>query len=278
MNDAVTSVKSRRTAARWGGWRTRAAAGGSAAPAVVLVLVLALTGGLPSVGPAGAAEPDPERSDGSHTAADDGPLSHWLRDVLGPRPRDDRPAAARDAGTPEGGGERTSRDAPRFSRVNAESGFAPVTPLGPVGAVTYDTEAVPPGARIGVRQWTDPEGTTVWLRVSGLEPGRAYGAHVHTRPCGAEPDSSGPHYQHRRDPEQPSTDPRYANPDNEVWLDFTAGDSGDGAAEARQDWNFRPGEARSVVLHEHTTATEDGAAGTAGARLACFTVPFAAQR
>ncbi|MCC3654361.1 superoxide dismutase family protein [Streptomyces sp. S07_1.15] len=276
--NAVTSVKSRRTAARWSGWRTRAAAGGSAAPAVLLVLVLALTGGLPFVGPAGAAEPDPERSDGSHTAGDDGPLGHWLRDVLGPRPPEDGSAAARN-GHPSGArGERTPPDAPWSSRVSAASSFAPVPPHGLLNAVTYDTEAVPPGARIGVRQWTDPEGTTVRLRVSGLEPGRAYGAHVHTRPCGAEPDSSGPHYQHRRDPEQPSTDPRYANPDNEVWLDFTAGGSGDGTAEARQDWNFRPGEARSVVLHEHTTATEDGAAGTAGARLACFTVPFAAQR
>ncbi|MFI1950830.1 superoxide dismutase family protein [Streptomyces xinghaiensis] len=276
--NAVTSVKSRRTAARWGGWRTRAAAGGSAAPAVLLVLVLALTGGLPFVGPAGAAEPDPERSDGSHTAAGDGPLGHWLRDVLGPRLPEDGPAAARDAGPSEGRGERTLPDAPRFSRVSAASSFAPVPPHGLANAVTYDTEAVPPGARIGVRQWTDPEGTTVRLRVSGLEPGRAYGAHVHTRPCGAGPDSSGPHYQDRRDPEQPSTDPRYANPDNEVWLDFTTDEAGDGAAEARQDWNFRPGEARSVVLHEHHTATEDGAAGTAGARLACFTVPFAAQR
>ncbi|MZE78089.1 superoxide dismutase family protein [Streptomyces xinghaiensis] len=276
--NAVTSVKSRRTAARWGGWRTRAAAGGSAAPAVLLVLVLALTGGLPFVGQAGAAEPDPERSDGSPAAAGDAPFGHWLRDVLGPRLPEDGSTAARDAGAPEGGGERTSRDAPRFSRVSAASSFAPVPPHGLLNAVTYDTEAVPPGARIGVRQWTDPEGTTVRLRVGGLEPGRAYGAHVHTRPCGAEPDSSGPHYQHRRDPEQPSTDPRYANPDNEVWLDFTTDEAGDGAAEARQDWNFRPGEARSVVLHEHTTATEDGAAGTAGARLACFTVPFAAQR
>ncbi|MBQ0984972.1 superoxide dismutase family protein [Streptomyces sp. F63] len=205
-------------------------------------------------------------------------MDRWLRDVLGPRPQEGPPRPGPHAGTPEEPGPRALRGASWFPRVNAVSRFAPASPHRTAGAVTYDTEAVPPGALIGVRQWTGPEGTTVRLRVSGAEPGRAYGAHVHTRPCGPEPDSSGPHYQHRPDPDQPSTDPRYANPDNEVWLDFTADGSGDGVAKARQDWNFRPGEARSVVLHEHHTATEDGAAGAAGARLACFTVPFAPRR
>ncbi|WP_405481538.1 hypothetical protein [Streptomyces sp. NBC_00009] len=47
---------------------------------------------------------------------------------------------------------------------------------------------------------------------------------------------------------------------------FTTDAHGAGAATARQGWEFRPGEARSVVLH--------GMPGGAGARIACFTVPF----
>lgn len=140
-------------------------------------------------------------------------------------------------------------------------------------AVTYD-EAVPVGASVTVTQRRSGERMSVRLVVDGVESQRSFGAHVHTRPCGAAPEDSGPHYQHRVDPVQPSVDPRYANPRNEVWLDFDSDARGAGYAASTHSWNFRAGQARSVVLHEHSTHTEEGHAGQAGARLACFTVPF----
>ncbi|MEU5362638.1 superoxide dismutase family protein [Streptomyces sp. NPDC005925] len=142
--------------------------------------------------------------------------------------------------------------------------FAPPTAFVPSAAVTYDNDLVPAGSGIEVRQEMRTGGartTTVRLRVTGLRPGHAYGAHVHREPCGADPAAAGGHYQHR-----PSGDPAAVNPRNEVWLDFTADGRGGGTASARHDWGFRRGQASSVVLH--------GAPGGSGVRVACFTVPF----
>ncbi|MGW4109510.1 superoxide dismutase [Actinosynnema sp. NPDC004786] len=135
---------------------------------------------------------------------------------------------------------------------------------------SYDAR-VPVGARAEVVAAPDDGGTVVLLRTSGLLPDRAYGAHVHVNPCGAGPADAGPHYQHVPGG---ATDPAFANPRNEIWLDFTTDGRGRGQALARVDWRFgerRPG---SVVLHEEHTHTEPGHAGTAGARVGCLTVPF----
>ncbi|GAA2714360.1 hypothetical protein GCM10010315_21450 [Streptomyces luteosporeus] len=141
-------------------------------------------------------------------------------------------------------------------------------------AVSFDQGAVPVGARIGVVERTGPDGTAVELTVHGLQAHRMFGAHVHQKTCGTVPDASGPHYQDVKDPRQPSTDPAYANARNEVWLDFTTDGQGDGASVAHVTWRFRAGQAMSVVVHAHGTATAPGQAGTAGARLACVNVPF----
>jgi Cu-Zn family superoxide dismutase len=115
------------------------------------------------------------------------------------------------------------------------------------------------------------------LVVSGtFLPRRAYGAHLHTEPCSAAPDAAGPHYQHLHDPAKPSVNPAYANPHNEVWLDFTADTTGAASAESVQDWRFASGSpARSLVLHGQHTRTGEGEAGTAGPRVACLTLPDA---
>ncbi|WP_245979289.1 superoxide dismutase family protein [Streptomyces diacarni] len=155
--------------------------------------------------------------------------------------------------------------------------FSPANAFVRPDAVTYDRAKVPAGASIGVTRTVTDGATSVQLEVGGLPRNRTYGAHVHTEPCGAEPDEGGPHYQNKKDPVRPSTDPRYANPRNEVWLDFTTNAKGEGKAVSRHDWTFRKGEARSVVLHESGTRTEAGHAGEAGARLACFTVPLAGR-
>ncbi|SCF80049.1 superoxide dismutase family protein [Streptomyces sp. Cmuel-A718b] len=144
------------------------------------------------------------------------------------------------------------------SWMRAAGVFSPPGSFVPSDALTYDTRLVPAGARIEVTEFTDPSGTRVGTRLRGLTPGRAYGMHVHTSPCGPDPAAAGPHYQHR-----PSAT---ADPVNEVWLDFRTDEDGDGRAEAVQDWNFREGGARSVIIHDRQ--------GGAGERAACFTVPF----
>lgn len=160
-------------------------------------------------------------------------------------------------------------------RQRAVGRFAPVRAFVRSDAVTYDRGLVPAGASIAVTERVDRHGNTVvGAAVRGLRPDRTFGVHVHTKPCGADPKSSGPHYQNRRDPVRPSTDPAYANPHNEVWLDMHTDDSGDARRATRHHWRFRAGAARSVALHEHATDTKLGHAGEAGGRAACFTVPF----
>jgi Cu-Zn family superoxide dismutase len=137
---------------------------------------------------------------------------------------------------------------------------------------------VPPGATAEVSITTTPAGMTVRLTVSGMVPRRAYGAHLHTKPCAALPAEAGPHFQHVHDPaavvSPPSVDPSYANPGNEVWLDFTADATGAGAAVAEQAWSFAPGAAaQSLIIHTQQTQTSPGVAGSAGARVACLTLP-----
>ncbi|MFB7930427.1 superoxide dismutase family protein [Streptomyces sp. NPDC056039] len=146
--------------------------------------------------------------------------------------------------------------------VRAEARFVAAGAAQGSAALTYDRGLVPVGSWIQVRQHTVPGGgTTVRLKVAGMKPGHAYGVHVHQKPCGVDPEAAGGHYQHR-----PSSDPHHVSPDNEVWLDFTADRRGAGAASARHEWGFRPGEASSVVIHD--------VPGGAGERAACFTVPF----
>jgi Cu-Zn family superoxide dismutase len=151
-------------------------------------------------------------------------------------------------------------------------------PAEATNAFTYNAALVPEGAKVKVDAWYLPDGrSVVVLRASGLTSHYEYGAHAHSASCGPTGSVAGPHYQFRQDPVTPSTDPAYANADNEIWLDFTTDGKGRGSAIAVQDWQpeatRRPG---SVVLHvEHTHDGTDGApAGTAGARLACLTVGF----
>ena len=122
------------------------------------------------------------------------------------------------------------------------------------------------------------EATMQVLEASGLAPTRDFGVHVHTQPCGPQPSDACPHYQNDVDPaatpQSPSTDPAFANPGNEVWLDITTDGNGNAQASTTVDWEFRDGEANSVVLHAERTKTGPGEAGMAGARLACIDEDF----
>jgi len=145
------------------------------------------------------------------------------------------------------------------------------TPEGPLGAYAYDTELVPPGTKVALLSVSKGGRTTTLLAVRGLVPDRSYGAHLHVNACTVDPAAAGPHYQQVPDPVQPSTDPDYANPDNEVWLDFPTGDTGNGAVLAQNPWTYRQAP-KSVVIHANATSHGEGTAGQAGPRVACLTL------
>jgi Cu-Zn family superoxide dismutase len=151
--------------------------------------------------------------------------------------------------------------------------FAPYAP-GEV-AITYDAKLVPAGAAAAVAYVPASDGHAyVLLRMQGLQPNRKYGAHVHANKCGAKGEDAGPHYQHVQDPVTPSTNPKYANSRNEIWLDFTTDARGTGSARSAMDRKFTDRHPQSIVIHAEHTHTQPGHAGQAGARLACVDVGF----
>ncbi|MEJ2861799.1 superoxide dismutase [Actinomycetospora flava] len=143
-------------------------------------------------------------------------------------------------------------------------------------AVTYDPVAAPEGARLALEVTGHRGATTATLRVEGLVPDRGYAVHAHVRACGPSGTDAGPHYQDRIDPaatpDRPSSDPAYANPRNEFWLDVRTDASGAGSATTTVPFVLADRAPESVVVHEaEVTATDHGHAGTAGGRLACLT-------
>jgi superoxide dismutase, Cu-Zn family len=170
-----------------------------------------------------------------------------------------------------GASDRAAPPAPSAGNVEASGTFA-----APPGAVvTYDEALVPVGATAAVDETVAGGSTTVTLDVAGLVPNRQYGAHAHVNPCGAAGKDAGPHFQLTRDPVTPSVDPAYANPQNEIWLDFTTNGQGAGRTTSTVAWEFPADRrAKSVIIHTMPTATEPGKAGTAGDRAACVTVAF----
>ncbi|MFI6157369.1 superoxide dismutase family protein [Kitasatospora sp. NPDC051170] len=157
--------------------------------------------------------------------------------------------------------------APAASPVSVvEADFDPATAFVPPAAISYAQDLVPYGshARI-VTDRSAPGRTRLTLTVRGLAADHTFPVHLHTGTCGAEPASSGPHYQDAVDPVQPSTDPAYANERNELRLVLRTDATGEGAASATVAWQPRPGEARSLVLHAGTPAGRHAA----GDRVAC---------
>jgi Cu-Zn family superoxide dismutase len=143
--------------------------------------------------------------------------------------------------------------------------------------VSYDPALAPLGAHVSVAVVGGDGHTQVTLDVARLMPGRSYVAHAHVNPCGATAADAGGHFQNTVDPaagpDRPSTDPAYANAENEVWLDLQTDGSGAGHAEADVPFTFGTRAPRSVVIHaDGTTASDAGHAGTAGARVACISL------
>jgi hypothetical protein len=110
-------------------------------------------------------------------------------------------------------------------------------------------------------------GMEVQLMVSGLPVDRDFGSHIHKAECDAG--MAGGHFQHVPAPDGGASDPAFANPMNEVWLDFKT--DGMGKAMSDVNVNFVPpaGGAKAIIVHDRKT----GDGGVAGAKLACL--PFA---
>jgi Cu-Zn family superoxide dismutase len=146
--------------------------------------------------------------------------------------------------------------------------------------IRYGTgDHVPAGAFARVQAVYNSAGDTiVTLHVRGLLPNHEYGAHAHQLACDpVDASAARGHFQHVPFPEgSTASDPAYANPVNEIWLDLTTDAEGNGVAQTSVPWQFSPERrAGSVMIHaEHTHTGPDGPAGTAGSRLACLTVSF----
>jgi Cu-Zn family superoxide dismutase len=167
---------------------------------------------------------------------------------------------------------------PALEETSVEGTLAP--PEQAEDAYTYDPALAPEGARISVEAGEADGATRVNLQVQGILPNRGYAVHAHARACGPTGDAAGPHYQHEVDPaatpEQPSTDPAYANPQNEIWLDLRTDGAGNAEASTEVPFVFTDRAPTSIVIHAaEATATAPGEAGSAGARVACLNVPFA---
>jgi len=144
------------------------------------------------------------------------------------------------------------------------------------GPLVSYSSAIPAGATARVQAVYDAAGNTVvTLHVKGLLPNTIYGAHAHVNPCGLLGSAAGPHFQNVQDPVIPSVNPAYANPRNEIWLDLTTDQDGNGSAQTRVGWQFSPDRrAHSVIIHAEHTRTGPTDSGVAGARLACLSVDF----
>jgi Cu-Zn family superoxide dismutase len=183
------------------------------------------------------------------------------------------PAASAPAAAPSSAASATDDTGP-----NAADGTL-AAPDKATNAFTYNPALAPEGADLSVDVETAAGTTDVALDVEGLLPNRGYAAHAHVNPCGATGDAAGPHFQNQADPAaapgKPSTDPAYANPQNEIWLDLRTDGDGAGEATATVPFLLTDRAPASIVIHEaQSTATTPGQAGSAGARIACITVPF----
>ncbi|MGH3846501.1 MAG: superoxide dismutase [Pseudonocardiaceae bacterium] len=145
-------------------------------------------------------------------------------------------------------------------------------------AITYNRDLAPISAAMTAVVVPSSDGTTrAEFTVAGLLPNRGYAAHAHTNACGATGDAAGPHFQNHRDPaatpQAPSSNPKYANPSNEIWLDIRTDATGAGTSRTTVPFILTDRAPGSIVVHEAMqTATDPGHAGKAGARLACLTL------
>jgi len=169
---------------------------------------------------------------------------------------------------------------PAQSAITLKSAGVLAEPTPDSAAVTYNPALAPVGSRLAVTMTPSGTSTNVEATVSGLVPNRSYAVRGHQNACSDDPNFAGSSYQNRIDPaatsRKPSTNPEYANPNNEIWLDVRTDAAGSGTSSVTVPFVFTDRGPGSVMLHEgQETATGPAQAGEAGARIACLTLTAA---
>jgi hypothetical protein len=167
---------------------------------------------------------------------------------------------------------RRAREAATASSMSWAYYRGELTDLSPKTNDVYDS-ARATAMMIGINKES-----TFRITLRGLKEGaihKQYGAHLHTGPCGLDPEDPptptvGGHYN-----TTPAGLPLVVNNKTEVWLNFHVNADRSAHATAVVPFVPDPGEqARSITFHETATVhhqTEGGpAVGTAGAKLACL--------
>jgi Cu-Zn family superoxide dismutase len=144
-------------------------------------------------------------------------------------------------------------------------------------AITYDPDLAPIGAAMTATIIPTSEGSTAQLTVLGLLPDRGYTVYAYDKACGATPGAAGARFQEHLDPAAtsatPSTDPRYVNPYNEIWLDVQTDDAGTGTSATTIPFVLTDRVPHSIVVHNgmHIPKGPSQAADI-GAPIACLTL------
>ncbi len=176
-----------------------------------------------------------------------------------------------DAGRGDGGnidGGRTDLDSGRTDSGGMLDGGVLASSMGDWTVFDSGMSNPASGIKGSATATRDGSGMRVTLTVSGLTPNRGYGAHIHKLSCDTM--QAGGHFQHMPAPDGGANDPAFANPMNEVWLDFTTDATGAAMVTTMVSWVPGAGQAKSIIVHDHHT--EDG--GVAGAKLACLSIAF----
>jgi superoxide dismutase, Cu-Zn family len=114
-----------------------------------------------------------------------------------------------------------------------------------------------------------------------LLPNRGYAVHANVNACSPNPAAEGPRYQNRVDPAvnptsitgETSTNPEYANSQNEVWLDVHTDAAGSGTSRTTVPFVFTDRGPGSIVVDDAMqTAPGQDQAGKGGARIACLSL------
>lgn len=142
------------------------------------------------------------------------------------------------------------------------------TPSSKSKAISYNPELAPIGAAMTATVIPTSEGSLAELTVFGLLPSRSYVAYAYTKACGVTADAAGRRFQNHLDPaasaQARSTNPEYANPGNEIWLDVRTDAAGAGNSRATVPFALSDRTPGSFVVHD--------AEGKAGVRVACLTL------
>lgn len=144
-------------------------------------------------------------------------------------------------------------------------------------AITYDPDLAPIGAAMTASIIPTSEGSRAQLTVLGLLPDRGYAVYAYDKPCGVSADAVGALFQNRPDPaatsSEPSTDPEYTNPDNEIWLDVRTDDAGAGTAATTIPFVLMDRVPGSLVVHDQMhTPRNPAQIGNIGPPIACLTL------